>query len=58
MKDQIDKGNIDEVKSIADDVIENHEKITIMERADSIVKGMLQYSRLSTGQKQQQILTH
>src|SRR5688572_21844831 len=53
MKDQIDKGNIAEVKSIADDVIENQEKINHHgKRADSIVKGMLQHSRLSTGQKE------
>src|SRR5688500_5111323 len=42
MKDQIDKGNTGEVKSIADDVIENQEKINHHgKRADSIVKGML-----------------
>ncbi len=51
MKNEIDNGNIEEVKSIANDVIENQEKINHHgKRADSIVKGMLQHSRISTGQ--------
>jgi signal transduction histidine kinase len=50
MKDEIDKGNISEVKSIADDLINNQDKINHHgKRADSIVKGMLQHSRVSTG---------
>jgi len=53
MKDEIDKGNLDGVKSIANDVIENHEKINHHgKRADGIVKGMLQHSRISSGQKE------
>src|SRR4029078_12949476 len=53
MKDEIDKGNLDEVKSIADDVIDNQEKIHHHgKRADSIVKGMLQHSRSSSGVKE------
>ena len=53
MKDEINKGNIDEVKSIADDVIENEEKINHHgKRADAIVKGMLQHSRSNTNQKE------
>ena len=53
MKDEIKKGNIDEVKVIADDVIENEQKINHHgKRADAIVKGMLQHSRISTGQKE------
>src|SRR4051812_11863063 len=53
MKDEIDKGNIDEVKSIANDVIDNEQKILHHgKRADAIVKGMLQHSRVSTGQKE------
>jgi two-component system, NtrC family, sensor kinase len=53
MKDEIDKGNADEVKSIADNVIANEEKINHHgKRADAIVKGMLQHSRISTGQKE------
>src|ERR1017187_3219369 len=53
MKDEIEKGNMDEVKSIANDVIENEEKINHHgKRADAIVKGMLQHSRPSTGKKE------
>ena len=47
------KGNIDEVKAIANDIIENQEKINHHgKRADAIVKGMLQHSRASSGQKE------
>ena len=53
MKEEIDKGNIDEVKAIANDIKENEEKINHHgKRADAIVKGMLQHSRASTGQKE------
>jgi len=53
LKDEADKGNIDEVKAIANDVIENSEKINHHgKRADAIVKGMLQHSRSSTGAKE------
>ena len=53
MKDEIDKGNMDEVKAIATDVIENEEKINHHgKRAGDIVKGMLQHSRSSSGQKE------
>jgi signal transduction histidine kinase len=53
MKDEIDNGNINEVKAIADDVIENEKKINHHgKRADAIVKGMLQHSRTSKGQKE------
>jgi len=53
LKEEADKGNIDEVKSIANDVIENSEKINHHgKRADAIVKGMLQHSRSSTGVKE------
>ncbi len=53
LKDEADKGNIDEVKSLANDVIENSEKINHHgKRADSIVKGMLQHTRASSGQKE------
>ena len=53
MKEEIDNGNIDEVKLIANDVIENEQKINHHgKRADAIVKGMLQHSRVSTGQKE------
>jgi len=53
MKDEIDKGNSEEVKMIANDVIANEEKILHHgKRADVIVKGMLQHSRSSSGQKE------
>jgi two-component system, NtrC family, sensor kinase len=46
MKDEIDKGNNNEVKSLADSVISNEEKINHHgRRAESIVKGMLEHSR-------------
>ena len=53
LKDEVDKGNIDEVKAIANDIKDNEEKINHHgKRADAIVKGMLQHSRTSTGIKE------
>jgi signal transduction histidine kinase len=53
LKDEIKKGNLDEVNAIADDVISNEEKINHHgKRADAIVKGMLQHSRSSNGIKE------
>ncbi len=53
MKDEIDKGNTDEVKSIANYVIANEDKINHHgKRADAIVKGMLQHSRSSSSQRE------
>src|SRR5450755_3121485 len=53
MKDEMDKGNIVDAKEIANDVIDNEEKINHHgKRADAIVKGMLQHSRSSTGVKE------
>ncbi len=53
MQDEIDKGNLKEVKSIANDLIDNQEKINHHgKRADAIVKGMMQHSQVSTGQKE------
>ena len=53
MKDEINKGNIDEVKAIANDIAENEQKINHHgRRADAIVKGMLQHSRSSSGVKE------
>ncbi len=53
MKEELDKGNTPEAKSIADNVIKNEEKINHHgKRADTIVKGMLQHSRSSNGQKE------
>jgi signal transduction histidine kinase len=52
MKDEIDKGNLQEVKSIANDVIDNEQKINHHgKRADAIVKGMRQHSRNNTSEK-------
>ena len=51
--DEVDKGNYDEAKAIANDIKENGEKINHHgKRADAIVKGMLQHSRTSSGQKE------
>ncbi len=53
MKEEIENGNYDDVKEIANDVIQNLEKINHHgKRADGIVKGMLQHSRTSSGQKE------
>jgi signal transduction histidine kinase len=53
LKEEATKGNINEVNAIADDVIDNEQKINHHgKRADSIVKGMLQHSRSSSGQKE------
>ncbi len=53
MKEEIEKGNIEVVKSIATDIRENETKINHHgKRADAIVKGMLQHSRKNTGQKE------
>ena len=53
MKDEMNKGNLDEAKEIANDVIANEEKISHHgKRADSIVKGMLQHSQSSSGVKE------
>ena len=53
LKQQISKGNMEDVKAIADDIIINEQKINEHgKRADSIVKGMLQHSRTGGGQKE------
>jgi two-component system NtrC family sensor kinase len=53
MKAELEKGNAEEAKAIAIDVKENLEKILHHgKRADAIVKGMLQHSRNSSGQKE------
>jgi two-component system NtrC family sensor kinase len=53
MEQEINKGNIEEIKVIANDIKENEQKINHHgKRADAIVKGMLQHSRVSTGQKE------
>ncbi len=53
MKAELDKGEIEEAKAIATNIQQNLSKIAHHgKRADSIVKGMLQHSRSSTGQKE------
>jgi two-component system, NtrC family, sensor kinase len=53
MKKEIEKGNLDEVKALANDISDNEQKINHHgKRADAIVKGMLQHSRSSTGIKE------
>jgi len=53
LKNEADKGNLEEVKAISNDIAFNSEKITHHgKRADAIVKGMLQHSRSSSGQKE------
>ncbi|MBS1975682.1 MAG: GHKL domain-containing protein, partial [Bacteroidetes bacterium] len=53
MNRELDKGEIDEARAIASDIKQNLEKINHHgKRADSIVKGMLQHSRISSGQKE------
>jgi two-component system NtrC family sensor kinase len=53
MKDELNKGNIEDAKTIANDIIDNEQKINHHgRRADSIVKGMLQHSRSSSSIKE------
>ncbi len=53
MKTELDNGNTEEAKTLADDVKQNLEKILHHgKRADGIVKGMLQHSRSSSGVKE------
>jgi signal transduction histidine kinase len=52
-KQEIDKGNTNEAKTILDDLKENEQKINHHgKRADAIVKNMLQHSRISSGKKE------
>jgi len=54
LKEELASNNLsDNIKSILDDLVQNQQKINFHgKRADSIVKGMLQHSRRSTGQKE------
>jgi signal transduction histidine kinase len=53
MIDEFKKGNVTEAEAIANDIRQNLEKIDHHgKRADAIVKGMLQHSRSSSGQKE------
>jgi len=52
MQDELTKGDVEEAKSISIDIRSNLEKITHHgKRADAIVKGMLEHSRTSSGEK-------
>ncbi len=53
MKEALEKGDTEDAKDIMNNVIQNLEKINHHgKRADGIVKGMLQHSRSSSGQKE------
>ncbi len=53
MNEEIENGDMEEAKAIANDIKQNLEKINHHgKRADAIVKGMLQHSRSSTGIKE------
>jgi signal transduction histidine kinase len=53
LEQDADKGNIIGLKSIAKDIRENGERITLHgKRADAIVKGMLQHSQSGSGKKE------
>jgi signal transduction histidine kinase len=53
MQEELEKGNNEEVKNIVSDIRSNLEKINLHgKRADAIVKGMLQHSRTTSGEKQ------
>lgn len=53
MNSELEKKNLDEAKLVARDLKQNLEKINYHgKRAGDIVKGMLQHSRISSGQKE------
>ena len=53
LNQELERGNLKEVESIAKDLIENEEKINHHgRRADAIVKAMLQHSRSGTGTRE------
>ena len=53
MESELNKGDMEEAKAISADIKQNLEKINHHgKRADAIVKGMLQHSRKSAGQKE------
>jgi signal transduction histidine kinase len=53
MQQEMDKGNYTDAKAISNDIRENEQKIIQHgKRADTIVKGMLQHSRSSSGVKE------
>ena len=53
MQEEIEKGDLEEAMAIMEDIRQNLDKINHHgKRADGIVKGMLQHSRTSSGEKQ------
>ncbi|UCE92618.1 MAG: ATP-binding protein, partial [Flavobacteriaceae bacterium] len=53
MKEELDNGDLEEVRAISKDIEQNLEKINHHgHRASDIVKGMLQHSRSSSGKKE------
>ena len=53
MKNEIQAGNVNEAKKIAENIADNEEKIIHHgKRADEIVKSMLQHSRTASGKKE------
>ncbi len=53
MLEEMQKGDVEEVKALAEDIIQNLIKIHHHgQRADGIVKGMLQHSRSGSGEKE------
>jgi len=53
MREEIEKGNMNQAKHLTVDIIDNEDKIMHHgKRADAIVKGMLQHSRAGFGQKE------
>ncbi len=53
LEEEVEKGHMEEVTSIAKNIKENEQRINHHgKRADSIVKGMLQHSRISDGKKE------
>jgi signal transduction histidine kinase len=53
LKEELEKGDIGEAKTISDDVIQNLQKIRHHgQRASGIVKGMLEHSRTGDGKKE------
>jgi len=53
LQQELEKGELEEVKAIAEDIKQNEQKISMHgRRADAIVKGMLEHSRSSSGQKE------
>jgi signal transduction histidine kinase len=53
LMEEMENGDLEEVRALAGDVIQNLEKIVHHgQRADSIVKGMLQHSRSGDGKKE------